>query len=122
MTDPVMVWVKENTGPNEIFLTDLYCIHPILLAGRKIFYGWPYFTWSAGYDTYARDPILREIYGGTSIQRVKELVKNNNISYIVIEDGNRNSQDYRLNEQLIVTNFKKVYENFERRIAIYRTY
>jgi hypothetical protein len=122
MTDPVMLWVKQNTGPNEIFLTDLYCIHPILLAGRKIFYGWPYFTWSAGYDTYARDPILREIYGGTSIQRVKELVKNSNISYIVIEDGNRNSQDYKLNEQLIATNFNKVYENFERRIAIYRTY
>lgn len=122
MDDPVMLWVKQNTGPNEIFLTEAACIHPILLAGRKIFYGHPYFAWSAGYDTYGRDPVGREIYAGTNIMRVKELLKNNHISYIVIEDGNRNSQDYRLSEELIKTNFKLVYENMERRIAIYRTY
>lgn len=120
--DPVTIWAVENTGPQEIFVTDKWCIHPILLAGRKIFYGWPYFAWSAGYDTYIREQIVNQIYGGQEINRVRELITENDISYIVIEDGNRTSRDYTLNEQLIRDNFTLVYENFERRIAVFRTY
>ena len=120
--DPVLVWAGENTGPHEIFLTDKYCIHPILLAGRKIFHGWPYFAWSAGYDTSARERIVNQIYGGREISRVRELVTENDISYIVIDDGNRTSGDYTLNEQLIRDHFTLVYENYEHRIAVFRTY
>jgi hypothetical protein len=119
--DPVMMWVKNNTQPNDIFLTSTYCIHPILLAGRKIFYGWPYFTWGAGYDTATREIIVKQIYGGSDAAQVKSLVKENGISYIVIEDDNRNSEDYKLNEKLIKDTFKPVYENEESRIEIYST-
>ncbi len=120
--DPVLLWAVENTGPQEIFVTDKWCIHPILLAGRKIFYGWPYFAWSAGYDTYTREQIVNQIYGGQEINRVKELIRENNISYIVLEDGNRNSRDYTLNERLLRDHFTLVYEDYGRRIAVFRTY
>lgn len=120
--DPVLRWAVENTGPQEIFVTDKWCIHPILLAGRKIFYGWPYFAWSAGYDTYTREQIVNQIYGGQEINRVRELIRENNISYIVLEDGNRNSRDYTLNERLLRDHFTLVYEDYGRRIAVFRTY
>lgn len=120
--DPVLQWVRNNTQPNDLFLTDAYCIHPILLAGRKIFYGWPYFTWSAGYDTNARKYVVGSIYGGYEPDQVKELLRQNKIRYIVIEDGNRTSQEYRLNETLFRENFQLVYENQQRRISIYKSY
>jgi hypothetical protein len=119
--DPVMEWVRENTGENEVFLTDVHVIHPILLAGRKIFYGWPYYAWSAGYDTYGREAVVKQIYGGKDANMVKELVRQYGISYIVIEAGNKNTDAYRLNEEMI-KNFTLVYENNGRDIAIYRTY
>lgn len=120
--DPLLLWAQKNTAPDEIFLTDMFSLHPILLAGRKIFYGWPYFTWSAGYSTGAREPIIGEIYGGTNISEVKQLVKSNNIRYIVIDDGIRNSQAFKLNESLINNNFKLVYDDKVARIEIYKTY
>ncbi len=120
--DPVKDWVLDNTGPNEIFLTDIYVSSPILLAGRKLFYGWPYFAWSAGYNTRGREDIQRRIYGGTDAAALKQLVKENNISYIAVDDGNRDSKDYELNEELISETFRLVFSNGEGNIKIYRTH
>jgi hypothetical protein len=53
---------------------------------------------------------VHSIYGGEDINTVKKLLKDNNISYIVIEEANRSGRDknYTLNESLIQQNFKKV--------------
>src|SRR5207244_13211787 len=48
--DPLIDWLKKNTTPRDIFLTDRFVNHPILMAGRRVFYGWPYYSWGAGYD------------------------------------------------------------------------
>jgi hypothetical protein len=118
--DPLTVWATENTGPNEVFLTYKYSLHPLLLSGRKVFYGWPYYAWSAGYDTSYRDSIVKKIYSATNADTLKALVKEHNISYVVVENDNRNSNEYRLNEQLIEETFEQVYINGDYRI--FRTY
>ena len=45
----------KETNPRDIFLTDRFVTHPILMAGRRVFYGWPYYSWGAGYDSTKRD-------------------------------------------------------------------
>lgn len=120
--DPTLVWVKNNTTPNEIFLTDTYCIHPILLAGRKIFYGWSYFAWSAGYDTESREWITGRIYGSYSRSEVLELAKVNRIRYVVVDDGIRKNHNYQLNEKLFQTEFQSVFRNPENNLIIYKLY
>lgn len=45
---------------------------------------------------------------GIDINRVKELLKENNIKYIVIDDKNRNSQFYILSEQFFADNFRVI--------------
>lgn len=119
--DKTMKWVAENTYPDEIFLTEMHVLHPILLAGRKLFFGWPYYAWSAGYNTKEREAIYKQIYGGTDAGKVKELVKNNNIKYIVIENDNRNSKNYKLNEALIKSTFTQIFEDKDRGLVIYET-
>src|SRR6476620_8655541 len=52
--DALIDWLKKNTSPRDIFLTDRFVTHPILMAGRRVFYGWPYYAWSAGYDAAVR--------------------------------------------------------------------
>lgn len=121
--NPILEWIIKNTGDNEILLThDYYIIHPILLTGRKIFYGFYIYAEDAGYNTEPRHLIVKQIYGGTNVEQVKELVKQNRIGYIVIEQTNRDSQEYVLNEELINKNFTLVYSNAEYNINIYRTY
>jgi hypothetical protein len=118
--DPLTVWATENTGPNEVFLTYKYSLHPLLLSGRKVFYGWPYYAWSAGYDTSYRDSIVKKIYSAANADTLKALVMGHNISYIVVENDNRNTDEYRLNEKLVEETFEQVYVNGDYRI--FRTY
>src|SRR6266478_6149221 len=58
--DPLIDWLKKNTSPREIFLTDRFVTHPILMAGRRVLYGWPYYAWSAGYDASKHDRLYTE--------------------------------------------------------------
>jgi hypothetical protein len=107
--DKTLIWVKENTNPNDLFLTYQAVCNPVLLAGRKIYYGWPYFTYSAGYNLPPREDVLKCIYGGNNAEEVKELAVENDIRYIVIDAENRNAQEYTLNEDLFDMNFDLVY-------------
>jgi hypothetical protein len=118
--DHLLVWTKNNVKSDEILLTDWYSINPILMAGRKIFYGWPYYTWSAGYDTDSRFKIVKSIYGGSDFALVDKLIKNNKISYVVIDNGNRTSEEYQLNEELFKKNYPVVYNDVVYGVTIYR--
>jgi len=48
--DPASRWIRETTRPDAVFLTHWNVLDPVLASGRSIFFGWPYYAWSAGYD------------------------------------------------------------------------
>jgi DNA-binding beta-propeller fold protein YncE len=60
--DTLMDFVLNQTDPRDVFLTDSFVAHPILLAGRKIFHGHDYYAWSAGYNTEERTREMKELY------------------------------------------------------------
>lgn len=120
--DEVTNWVHRNTNPDEVFLTDTYFLNSILLAGRKIFFGWPYYAWSAGYKTLEREGVVKDIYGGSEILTTRNLLKENKIDYVVIDDSNRFSLWHKVNEALFDRNFELIYSNTRQgNIKIYRT-
>ncbi|MDP4179599.1 MAG: hypothetical protein Q8942_00745 [Bacillota bacterium] len=119
--DPITKWVKESTNPKAVFLTTADVLDPVLLAGRPVFYGHPYYAWSAGYDTNSRENILKTIYSCKDAQELRKLVKDNNISYILVDDGFRNDENAKqLSEQFISSVFKKVWETAENNTAVYK--
>ena len=61
--DPLIEWLMKETKPRDIFLTDRFVTHPILMAGRRVFYGWPYYSWGAGYDSTKRDKAYLDCSG-----------------------------------------------------------
>ncbi|MCA1606496.1 MAG: 6-bladed beta-propeller, partial [Acidobacteria bacterium] len=110
--DRLVNWTLTETKPDAVFLTDRFVNHPILLAGRRIFYGWPYFTWSAGYDTDAREKIYRQMFESKDPQQVFRLLKDNGIAYAAFDDGVRRGGFIKnANEQLYTDNFQKVFED-----------
>ena len=50
----VTVWLKANTDSRDTLLTPYWSMHNEYLSGRQIYYGWPYYAWSAGHDTEGR--------------------------------------------------------------------
>jgi len=110
--DPLVKWVRENTKPHDVFLSDRFVNHQILLAGRRIFYGWPSFAWSAGYDTTRRDDEYRQLFESTDPYAVFRLLAKNGIDYVAIDDGVRHGEFIkRPNEELYKLNFPKVWED-----------
>ncbi len=110
--DPLIDWLKKNTKPRDIFLTDRFVTHPILMAGRRVLYGWPYYGWSAGYDASKHDRLYTELFEGKDPWKVYHLLKDNGIKYVVYDNAVRQGQFIkRPNEQLYATYFPKVFED-----------
>jgi DNA-binding beta-propeller fold protein YncE len=110
--DPLIDWLNKNTTPREIFLTDRFVNHPILMAGRRVFYGWPYYAWSAGYDASKRDRVYIELFENKDPWKVYRLLKENGIKYVGFDGAVRQAQFIkRPNEQLYATYFPKVFED-----------
>ena len=87
MNSPVTRWVAENTDPSDAFLTPMWSMNRFVLAGRPMYYGWPYYAWSAGHDTYTRDTIyLWLITGcGENIDEFTRYCKERHIRYLIAD-------------------------------------
>jgi DNA-binding beta-propeller fold protein YncE len=109
--DPLIDWLNKNTTPRDIFLTDRFVNHPILMAGRRVFYGWPYYAWSAGFDASNRDKVYTELFENRDPWKVYRLLKENGINYVAYDNAIRQAQFIkRPNQELYATYFPKVYE------------
>jgi streptogramin lyase len=122
--DPFIDWLEKETTPREIFLTDRFVNHPILMAGRRVFYGWPYYAWSAGYDASKRDRVYTELFENRDPWKVYRLLKENGINYVSFDGAVRQvSFIKRPNEQLYATYFPKIFEDKQNRynsLTIYK--
>ena len=108
-----MKWLQENTKPHDIFLSDRFVNHQILLAGRRIFYGWPSFSWSAGYNVSRRDQEYRQLFESTDPNAVFRLLKQHHIAYVAWDDSLRRNHEFikRPNEEVYSLNFPKIWED-----------
>jgi sugar lactone lactonase YvrE len=122
--DPLIEWLTKETKPRDIFLTDRFVNHPILMAGRRIFYGWPYYAWSAGYDTSKRDTVYKDLFENKDPRKVFRLLKDNDIAFVAIDNAVRRSEFVkRPNEQVYASYFPKVFEDKQNKynsLTIYR--
>jgi DNA-binding beta-propeller fold protein YncE len=110
--DPLIDWLNKNTTPREILLTDRFVNHPILMAGRRVFYGWPYYAWSAGYDAAKRDRVYIDLFENRDPWKVYRLLKENGIKYVGFDGAVRRASFIkRPNEQVYATYFAKVFED-----------
>jgi DNA-binding beta-propeller fold protein YncE len=109
--DSLIDWLNKNTTPREIFLTDRFVNHPILMAGRRVFYGWPYYAWSAGYDASKRDRVYTELFENRDPWKVYHLLKENGIKYVAYDNAIRQASFIkRPNQELYATYFPKVHD------------
>lgn len=71
-----------HTSPNDIIANSTWFYHPASLAGRAIFSGYTYFTWSYGYDQGKREHILTSLYRANTIQTACDIMSINTIAFV----------------------------------------
>jgi DNA-binding beta-propeller fold protein YncE len=108
--DRLIDWIRAETKPDAVFLSDKFVNHPILLAGRRIFYGYTYFTWGAGYDLPKREAQYVKMFESKNPHQVFTLLKANGIDYVAFDAGIRGHFKNSNEQQVYAPNFKKVFE------------
>lgn len=82
----IATYIYANTPKTAVFLNSSFLYNPASIAGRKIMMGWPYFSWSAGYDTDSRGKLMNQIYTSYSRKEICGLLRKNHIDYFTIQD------------------------------------
>jgi DNA-binding beta-propeller fold protein YncE len=122
--DSLVRWVKDQTDPKAVFLTARYVNHGILLAGRRIFYGHPYYPQSAGYSLDERERVYKRMFAERNPQELLRILKENNISYVAIDNGLKNDDFVKnVNESVYKSTFEQVFQDTENRqngLVIYK--
>ena len=120
MNSDLTDWLSENLHKEDLLLTPEYTMNEVTMAGVMLYCGWPYYAWSAGYDTYYRAEQAVIIYTTDDQNVLKETVKQEKITYILFEDGmSFESQECR--EDIIRETYPLVYTSEDGRIRIYET-
>lgn len=120
MRSEVTEWLAQYLDHNDLILTPEYSINEVTMSGVMMYMGWPYYAWSAGYDTYDRAAKAKEIYSSTDAEAIKNLVKQEKITYVLYEEGMQYEQE-ACREDTIASAFTLVYESEDGRIRIYET-
>lgn len=81
-SNPDATYFVKNTPPDSIVLNSTWFYHPASIAGRFIYNGYSYFTWSFGYDQISREQSTISIYTAKSKPAACKLLKSANISYV----------------------------------------
>lgn len=87
-------WIIAHTPKDAVFLNSTFFDNPATLAGRKIFYGWPYFTSSVGYNTSLREKLWRKMWQGEDFC---SSAKTNRINYLIYDHRKPSSDEPQIN-------------------------
>ncbi|MDR1206215.1 MAG: hypothetical protein LBL26_12195 [Peptococcaceae bacterium] len=121
LTSAFHTWLLENTEPGDVFASAWHTIHPVFLAGRFEYMGWPYYAWSAGYDTNGRTAILRAMLESDDPDELRRLARENRISYILIDPGLLREQEFTVNEANIQAAYPLAYTDESAGVRVYQT-
>ena len=103
-------WLDENLDETDLILTPLYSMSETTLAGCMLYNGWPYYAWSAGYDTWYRGDVQQELYSTQDPGRLLALTAEEGITYILYEEG-MTLDGKPCREDIISSTFPLVFDN-----------
>lgn len=111
-------FILENTPPDSVFLNSSFLYDPASIAGRKIYLGWPYFSWSAGYNTELRFENLKNYLNPVNKGDLCSSLLREGVDYIEIKNPT-NLEDVTPNYSFFDDNFDRIYFYPEEGLSIY---
>ena len=78
-------WIREETPTGSVFITGYITIHPVFTTGRLAYQGWPYYAWSAGYDTTGRDQVLEKLFACRDPEAFAQAAWDTGADYLLVD-------------------------------------
>ncbi|MGN0506729.1 MAG: hypothetical protein ACI4FZ_09215 [Lachnospiraceae bacterium] len=110
LEDPLTEWIADHATCDDMFLTPYYSLSRVVLGGAMMYCGWPYYAWSAGYDTNTRGNRVKQMYEAASPEELSALIEQENIRYIIVDHDCRTSTEYTVREDIIESTYEVVFE------------
>ena len=111
-------FILKNTPKDSVFLNSSYLSNPASLAGRKIFMGWPYFSWSAGYNTDQRQGQMQQMFNPGKKEFLCRDLEKYNIDYVETQKP-IGLEGVTVNYSFFEENFKPIFEDHVKKITIF---
>ena len=80
-------YVHENFTDEDLILSDMHSVSELTVSGCRLYTGWPYYAWSAGYDTDTRCAAAMQMYTSMSPDELRETLELEGITYVLYEEG-----------------------------------
>ena len=118
--NPDVSFYVYSTPKNSVVLNSTWFYHPASIAGRKIYNGYSYFTWSFGYDQVAREQATLAIYQASSKAEACQLLTRQHINYVELSANPESFLAPSLN--LWHTQFIPAYTNPKTHLSVYSVF
>jgi len=115
-------WIKENTEKGSVFLSHWHVQSPILMAGRFEYLGWPYYGWSAGYDTDGRADEVIGIFSSRDEDELRARALASGASYIFVDWDLIDNHEFGFNEDIVAAAFPLVFRSDAEGVRIYEVW
>ena len=73
--------------------------------------GWPYFSWSAGYDTDKRGKTMEKIYTSQDKLEICTLLRENDLDYFTVQDTSGDPDYPDIDIEFFQREFTSFYKN-----------
>jgi hypothetical protein len=115
--NPDATYIVSHTPKDAVILNSTWFYHPASIAGRFIYNGYSYFTWSFGYDQVSREQTTVAIYSSPDKATACDLLRQANISYVELNPHHESfiNPNWPLWSQV----FTPAYTNPETRLKLY---
>ncbi len=123
MEDPFIDWLEANTTSQDIFLSAHYSLSRAVLGGAMLYEGHAYYPLTAGYDTNKRYSLSKQMFECRNAGTLIDMLRENKITYVIIDHDARYNGDFDLNESIFVNTFEAVYteDQGEWKLTVYDT-
>jgi len=111
-------WIMKNTPTNATILNTTYLYDTASIAGRRIFLGWPYFPWSAGFDTTKRSNQIKQFFMLQNRTDICIFLTINKLDYLSLTTP---TEDFPFNSIFWDQHFSPQYTNPQTNLRIYKT-
>lgn len=114
--NPDAQFFLEHSAPDDVIANSTWFYHPASVAGRSLYSGYTYFTWSYGYNQSAREQQLQNIYTSPNRNSLCDALNQQHIAFVEL---NPKPESY-LSPNLTLWNMlTPVYENPDTHLKIY---
>lgn len=111
-------FIQTHTKQTDIIANSTWFYHPASIAGRSLFSGYTYFTWSYGYDQSRQEAILLRLYRASTIHDACQILTDNEISWVEL---NTSPESYVQPNWNMWNTLSHEYQNINTHVTLYKT-